>query len=140
MSGDMVAEAISRSLKPPTRLFTPASEIREECICRSRSGRWQWRGLAACALGATGALAQSSERDPSPPDPQVRTTTPIRHVVIIFDENISFDHYFGTYPYAANPPGEPQFHAAPGTPTVNGLTEALLPTRRTRSGWIARRR
>ncbi len=76
--------------------------------------------VAACALGATGALAQSGQRDPSPPDPQVRTTTPIRHVVIIFDENISFDHYFGTYPHAANPPGEPQFHAAPGTPTVNG--------------------
>ncbi len=25
-------------------------------------------------------------------------TTPIQHVVVIFGENISFDHYFGTYP------------------------------------------
>ena len=44
----------------------------------------------------------------------------------IFDENISFDHYFGTYPFATNPPNEPQFHAAPGTPNVNGLNDALL--------------
>jgi phospholipase C len=46
--------------------------------------------------------------------------------VIIFQENISFDHYFGTYPHAANPPGEPPFHARRGTPTVNGFTPALL--------------
>ena len=30
------------------------------------------------------------------------TATPIKHLVVIFDENVSFDHYFGTYPYAAN--------------------------------------
>ena len=53
-------------------------------------------------------------------------TTPIRHVVVIYDENISFDHYFGTYPHAVNGPGEVPFHAAPGTPTVNGLSGALL--------------
>jgi phospholipase C len=56
----------------------------------------------------------------------VETSTPIKHVVIIFQENISFDHYFGTYPYATNPAGEPRFEAFPGTPTVNGLTNALL--------------
>ena len=54
------------------------------------------------------------------------TATPIRHLVIIFQENISFDHYFGTYPKALNPPGEPRFHAKPGTPKVNGLTNALI--------------
>jgi phospholipase C len=54
------------------------------------------------------------------------TATPIRHLVIIFQENISFDHYFGTYPRALNLPGENPFHAAPGTPTVNGLGTALL--------------
>jgi phospholipase C len=48
------------------------------------------------------------------------TTTPIKHLVVIFDENVSFDHYFGTYPYAANTDGTP-FYAKPGTPTVNGL-------------------
>jgi phospholipase C len=54
------------------------------------------------------------------------TATPIEHLVIIFDENVSFDHYFATYPYALNPPGEPAFRARPDTPTVNGLGPALL--------------
>src|SRR5690348_6178936 len=52
--------------------------------------------------------------------------TPIKHIVVIFGENISFDHYFGTYPKAINPPGEPVFHAAANTPTVNGLNEPLM--------------
>ncbi len=54
------------------------------------------------------------------------TTTPIKHVVVIFQENISFDHYFGTYPNATNPKSEPKFKAKSGTPTVNGLTQGLL--------------
>src|SRR6516162_8338492 len=53
------------------------------------------------------------------------TTTPIKHLVVIFQENVSFDHYFGTYPNAANTSGVP-FHAAPNTPSVNGLTGTLL--------------
>jgi phospholipase C len=48
------------------------------------------------------------------------TATPVKHVVVIFDENESFDHYFGTYPYAANTDGS-TFGAKRGTPTVNGL-------------------
>jgi phospholipase C len=52
--------------------------------------------------------------------------TPIKHLVVIFDENESFDHYFGTYPYAANTDGSP-FHAKPGTPRVNGLYTAITP-------------
>jgi len=56
----------------------------------------------------------------------IPTTTPIKHLVVIFDENISFDHYFGAYPNALNPPGEPSFTPQPGTPTVNGLTATLL--------------
>ena len=58
--------------------------------------------------------------------PNGGTVTPIQHLVIVFQENVSFDHYFGTYPWAANPHGEPAFHAKPGTPTVNGYTPALL--------------
>jgi phospholipase C len=27
------------------------------------------------------------------------TTTPIKHVIVIFPENVAFDHYFGTYPF-----------------------------------------
>jgi phospholipase C len=58
-----------------------------------------------------------------------RTTTPIKHVVVIFQENVSFDHYFGTYPQAANTDGQ-KFTAAPDTPAVDGLapaTAASLP-------------
>ena len=46
-------------------------------------------------------------------------------MVVLFDENESFDHYFGTYPKAANTDGT-TFHAKPGTPKVNGLTPSLL--------------
>src|SRR6516162_6672246 len=53
------------------------------------------------------------------------TATPIQHLVVIFQENVSFDHYFATYPVALNPAGEPAFHATRGTPTVNGLIETL---------------
>jgi len=54
------------------------------------------------------------------------TATPIEHLVVIFGENISFDHYFGTYPYAVNPPNEPKFVPTSNTPTVNRYTDGLL--------------
>jgi phospholipase C len=54
------------------------------------------------------------------------TKTPIEHVIVLFQENVSFDHYFGTYPRAENLPGEHRFQAAPETPSVDGLTPALL--------------
>ncbi len=55
------------------------------------------------------------------------TATPIQHVVVIFQENVSFDHYFGTYPVAANSDSsEPAFRAARGTAPVNGLNGPLL--------------
>ncbi len=54
------------------------------------------------------------------------TSTPIKHLVVIFQENVSFDHYFGTYPNALNPRKEPAFHALASTPVVNGLSGILL--------------
>jgi phospholipase C len=57
---------------------------------------------------------------------QAVTRTPIEHVIVLFQENVSFDHYFGTYPRALNLPGEQPFDAAPGTPGVDGLTPDLL--------------
>ena len=38
-----------------------------------------------------------------PPTPGAKTATPITHVVVIFQENVSFDHYFATYPKASKP-------------------------------------
>lgn len=52
----------------------------------------------------------------------------IKHVVVIFGENISYDHYFGTYPNALNNPGETKFTAVAGTPVPNnyGSNPGLL--------------
>jgi phospholipase C len=55
------------------------------------------------------------------------TATPIKHLVVLFDENVSFDHYFGTYPYAPNNDGT-HFTPKPGTPTVNGLYTKITST------------
>src|SRR6266851_3915791 len=78
-------------------------------------------------LGPTAMPAFARSKPTSKPTTTVPTTaTPIQHLVVIFQENVSFDHYFGTYPNATNPKGEPRFRAAANTPTVNGLTNALL--------------
>lgn len=53
------------------------------------------------------------------------TQTPIKHLIIIFQENRTFDHYFGTYPRAENNPGEIPFKARAGTPSINGLSSSL---------------
>lgn len=68
---------------------------------------------AVSAMILTAAIAQ--------PGLAANTTTPIEHVVVIFQENVSFDHYFATYPQAVNPSGEPKFSARDDTPAVNGL-------------------
>lgn len=79
------------------------------------------------ALGPTAMPAFAASKPAAKPAKFAPVTaTPIQHLVVIFQENISFDHYFGTYPVATNPAGEPKFKASPVTPTVNGLTNALL--------------
>src|ERR1700761_559755 len=74
--------------------------------------------LAMAILSAGGALANPSDQRPA--------TAPIKYLVVIFQENNSFDHYFGTYPNATNPAGEPAFNPLPGTPQVNGYNDALI--------------
>ena len=54
------------------------------------------------------------------------TSTPIKHLVIIFQENVSFDHYFGTYPHVTNGANGSKFVSDPRTPSINGLSAALL--------------
>ena len=77
--------------------------------------------------GVTGAATPGKgNTSAKPPIKKAVTTTPIQHLVVIFQENVSFDHYFATYPTAANPSGEPAFTALPNTPTVNGLSAGLL--------------
>jgi phospholipase C len=98
------------------------STIQEEGIMRKRLRALIRQGVAgATALGmvATQAGVAGANRPDFPEGPQ--TATPIKHLVVIFGENISFDHYFGTYPNATNPSGEPTFRPSPGTPGINGL-------------------
>ncbi len=77
--------------------------------------------------GSILALALSTAATASEKDD---TSTPIKHVVVIFQENISFDHYFGTYPNAQpNKDGSRYFKGAQeGTPRVNNLVSAGLLT------------
>ncbi|MDQ6741584.1 MAG: alkaline phosphatase family protein [Candidatus Dormibacteraeota bacterium] len=79
-------------------------------------------GVLLLALPASSGPAVADQDEAS----AVRTASPIKHVVVIYQENVSFDHYFATYPHAANPAGEPAFHASARTPTVNGLNDTLL--------------
>jgi phospholipase C len=72
------------------------------------------------------AETATTQADHGRGNPDSMTTTPIKHLVVLFQENVPFVRYFGTYPHALNPPGEPPFVAKPDTPTVNGLTQALL--------------
>jgi len=76
-------------------------------------------------MGLVGLLIQQGPAAAFGPPEGPPTATPIKHLVVIFQENVSFDHYFATYPNATNPGGEPRFVAQPETPTVSGLTGAL---------------
>ena len=74
--------------------------------------------MPSCCSGA-GAASGAAAARPALIGP---TTTPIKHLVVIFQENVSFDHYFGTYPKATNASGQP-FVAASHTPKVNNLAD-----------------
>ena len=93
--------------------------------------------IAASALASGGGnIVTTADRTGS-------TATPIKHLVVIFQENVSFDHYFATYPNALNPAAEPAFIARAGTAAGNGPSgrcSPSTPTSRSHSGSIARRR
>ncbi|HZP52324.1 alkaline phosphatase family protein [Actinocrinis sp.] len=83
--------------------------------------------VGVAALGSVIALSSSAFGQASPGHQAANpswgeTTTPIKHLVVIYQENVSFDHYFGTYPKAANTSGQP-FHAKGGTPKANTLAD-----------------
>lgn len=96
-------------------------------------------GLLVAVVGLTAMAGCGQRTRPAGSAPPVTgdgdaaaafaTRTPIKHLVVVFGENISFDHYFGTYPRAENRPGERPFVAAPGTPVANTLVTPLDPTR-----------
>ena len=55
------------------------------------------------------------------PAEQLPTKTPIKHLIILVEENEAFDKMFGTYPYAANPQDEssPRFYGIVGNKVPN---------------------
>lgn len=86
--------------------------------------------LVAVQAGTSSAHPLAAKPDHSVADHTVsdhsnRTSTPIKHVVVIYDENVSFDHYFATYPKAANTDGTP-FAASHKTPRANTVANAGL--------------
>jgi phospholipase C len=82
--------------------------------------------VSALALMVGGASAVADDHDNGRNDFRGdQTATPIKHLVVIFQENISFDHYFGAYPKALNLPGETPFTAKRDTPQVNNLVNPL---------------
>lgn len=79
----------------------------------------------ACAASALALYACGGSDSSTPPSTTttppantvssqdaLQTATPIKHLVVIYGENVSFDHYFGSYPNATNPAGEPAFTPA----------------------------
>src|SRR4051794_10482964 len=93
-----------------------------------RAARWgACAGAAALTLlaGANPGRADASGQHAG----ERGTATPIEHLVVIFQENVSFDHYFGTYPVAANTDGT-RFTADRRTPRrIDTLRTAGLLTR-----------
>jgi phospholipase C len=83
---------------------------------------------AAGSSGAAGASGSAGSGGLADPAAAYATATPVKHVVVIFGENISFDHYFGTYPTAQNLAGETPITTAASTPKVNNLVNPLDPT------------
>lgn len=76
-------------------------------------------GPAAWAAPAAGAADSARHGGRS-------TSTPIKHLVVVFPENISFDHYFATYPKAKNTDGT-KFTPSKDTPRdVDNLRTAGL--------------
>ena len=85
-------------------------------------------GCLAAAFAVATAAAYAEDQDHHGRDRGPFTATPIKHLVVIFQENVSFDHYFGTYPMAKNLAGETQFRASPRTPkSINTLLTPLDP-------------
>jgi phospholipase C len=82
--------------------------------------------LALCGAVAASALASGGASIVTTANRTGAVATPIKHLVVIFQENVSYDHYFATYPNALNPAGQPAFIARAATAAGNGLTGPLL--------------
>ena len=107
----------------------PRKSNRKEVLVPSRTHRRRTlvagAGLAAVAVAGLLVAGASDSSAKTIPDRSKITASPIKHLVVIFDENVSYDHYFGTYPKAKNTDGTP-FYAVSSTPKNNNLVSANL--------------
>ena len=103
--------------------MTRKGRRRRQGPIRAVSGRWcSARHLALTVIVG----AASSGAAPGRAASSGTTSTPIKHLVVIFQENVSFDHYFGTYPQRRQH-RRPAVHAAAGhTRRSTGSRTALL--------------
>jgi phospholipase C len=81
-------------------------------------------GVALAALLGAFSFDHVGSASAVPVNTSDNTTTPIKHLVVIYDENQSFDHLFGTYPYAENTDGT-SFCPQPGTAGLPTSTESV---------------
>jgi phospholipase C len=78
--------------------------------------------VAATAISTGPVIAGKAAAPVAGSADTLTTKYPIKHLVVVFNENRSFDHYFGTYPNALNVDGEPRFEPAKATQTdINNL-------------------
>ena len=109
--------------------------------CRNRSSRSTRCGRDA-ARGRRPGRARARRSSPWPPRPpppltsrvpaeELSTSTPIKHFVVLMQENHSFDNYFGTYPGAD---GIPEGACMPVDPATIPTAAASSPFHARRSG------
>ncbi|ALV32256.1 alkaline phosphatase family protein [Streptomyces sp. CdTB01] len=92
----------------------------------TRVGALLGAAALATAGGAVPAVAASAQGGHG--HGGTHTATPIKHIVVLYQENVSFDHYFATYPKAANTDGT-KFKAKAHTPKADNLLNAGLLTK-----------
>ena len=120
-----------RNLKLKSALLSTAALIVAAATFTS-TGSVAGNNLAselAPVLGLIEDVASTSNKTSAVTADTLPTKTPIKHLIVVFNENRSFDHYFGTYPNAANVEGEPVFEPAKNTQRdINNLltSPALL--------------
>ena len=108
------ARAVASTARPYFRgaFVTLTSTIRR----RARTPLITAAGALALVGAGVPALA-SSHGAPHASE----TTTPIKHLVVLYQENVSFDHYFATYPRPPTRPASRASRRRPDTPSVSGL-------------------
>ena len=101
-----------------------------------RPGPVAGRARAATLLGAAVGVALASllfvgTATAASPVAAPTPTTPIQHVVVLMQENHTFDNYFGTYPGADGIPAGICMPRDPANPSAGCVTSYHLPSHRT---------